>query len=62
MFHEEQSSKDSNRLASPHLPRPGIQASMSYFLAALAPSSSLGISKTLASFSRCSIRPRNPRD
>lgn len=32
---------------SPHFPRPGIHASISYFLCALAPSSSVGISNTL---------------
>jgi hypothetical protein len=32
---------------SPHDPRPGIHASMSYFRYALAPSSSVGISNTL---------------
>lgn len=32
---------------SPHLPRPGIHASMSYFRYAEAPSSSVGMSSTL---------------
>lgn len=38
---------DNERLTSPHLPRPGIQASMSYFRYADAPNSSVGISSTL---------------